>query len=85
VLPDGRKFNGPREFRTALIASQTGLLVESATEKLMTYALGRGVQSTDMPAIRRIVRESAAAEYRWSALIVNLVKSAPFQMRRRES
>ncbi len=84
VLPDGRKFNGPREFRTALIESQTGLLVESATEKLMTYALGRGVQATDMPAIRRIVRESAAADYRWSALIVNLVKSAPFQMRRRE-
>ena len=84
VLPDGRKFDGPREFRTALIESQTGLLVESATERLLTYALGRGVQATDMPAIRRVVRESAAADYRWSALIVNLVKSAPFQMRRRE-
>jgi mono/diheme cytochrome c family protein len=85
VLPDGRKFDGPREFRTALIAGQKGLLVESATEKLMTYALGRGVRAADMPAIRRIVRDASSADYRWSALIVNLVKSAPFQMRRRES
>ena len=85
VLPDGRKFNGPREFRTALIESQKELLVESAAEKLMTYALGRGVQATDMPAIRRIVRDSEADNYRWSSLIINLVKSTPFQMRRRES
>jgi len=85
ALPDGRKFNGPREFRSALIDSQKEMLVESAVEKLMTYALGRGVQATDMPAIRRIVRESESGNYRWSSLIVNLVKSTPFQMRRRES
>ena len=59
--------------------------VGTVTEKLMTYALGRGVEYYDMPTIRRIVREAEAADYRWSAVIFGIIESAPFQMRRSES
>jgi hypothetical protein len=52
------------------------------TGKLMTYALGRGVEYYDMPAIRAIVREAAHNDYRFSSLVMGIVKSAPFQMRR---
>jgi hypothetical protein len=51
-------------------------------EKLLTYALGRGVEYYDAPAVRKILREAAPSEYRWSALIMGIVKSIPFQMRR---
>ena len=56
--------------------------IMTATERLLTYALGRGVEPFDMPAIRKIVRDAAAADYRWSSLILGIVKSVPFQMRR---
>jgi hypothetical protein len=49
---------------------------------LLTYALGRGVEPFDMPAVRTIARNSAASDYRWSALITGIVNSVPFQMRR---
>ena len=52
------------------------------TEKLLTYALGRGVESYDRPVIRKILREAAGDDYRWSSLIKGIVKSSPFQMRR---
>ena len=56
------------------------------TEKLLTYALGRGLESRyDMPAVRHIVHEWTTADYRWSAVILEIVKSTPFQMRRAES
>jgi hypothetical protein len=55
------------------------------TKKLTTYALGRGVEYYDMPAIRAIVRDAATQDYRWSSLILGIVKSMPFQMRRSES
>jgi hypothetical protein len=51
----------------------------TVTERLLTYALGRGVEATDMPAVRRIVRDAASTDYRWSSLIVGIVNSAPFQ------
>ena len=54
----------------------------TATERLLTYALGRGVEPVDMPAIRKIVRDAAAGDYRWSSMILGIVKSVPFQMRR---
>jgi hypothetical protein len=54
------------------------------TSRLLTYALGRGIEYYDMPAIRRIVREAEASEYRWSSIILGIVKSTPFQMRRSE-
>ena len=66
VLVDGVKFSGPADFRTALMKHQDAFL-DTMTAKLLTYALGRGVEPYDMPAVRRIVREAGAAENRWSA------------------
>ena len=51
-------------------------------EKLLTYALGRGLDYYDAPAVRQLVRELAREEYRWSALVLGIVRSTPFQMRR---
>ena len=55
----------------------------TVTEKLLTYALGRGVEYQDMPVVRAIVREAARNDYRFSALIEGIVKSEPFQMNRK--
>jgi hypothetical protein len=55
--------------------------VETVTEKLLTYALGRAVQHYDQPAIRQSVREAASQDYRWSSLILAITRSTPFQMR----
>ena len=85
VLYDGNKFQNVVEFRQVLL-NHSEQYVRTVTEKLLTYALGRGVEYYDAPAVRRITREAAAGEYRWSSLILGIVKSAPFQMRRsRES
>jgi mono/diheme cytochrome c family protein len=85
VLYDGTKFQGAVEFRQVLL-SHSEQYIRTLTEKLLTYALGREVQYYDAPAVRKITREAAASEYRWSSLILGIVKSAPFQMRRsRES
>jgi hypothetical protein len=81
ILPDGTKIDGPVALRNVLL-SKKDQFVTTATERLLTYALGRGVESFDMPAIRKIVRDAAPGDYRWSSLIVGIVKSAPFQMRR---
>ena len=56
--------------------------VGTVTEKLMTYALGRGVEYYDHPSIRRIVTAAEGDDYRWSSLILGIVDSAPFQMRK---
>ena len=80
VLLDGTKVNGPRELRQALVAKKTQFAT-AVTEKLLTYALGRGLQYYDAPAVREIDRAAAADGYRWSSLILAIVKSAPFQMR----
>ena len=56
--------------------------VKTATDKLLTYAIGRGLEHYDAPAIRGVVRAAAADNYRWSSTILALVKSAPFRMRR---
>jgi hypothetical protein len=58
------------------------MFVETFTERLLTYALGRGPEEYDHPVIRRIAREALADDQRWSAIILGTVKSAPFQMRR---
>jgi hypothetical protein len=55
--------------------------VSTATEKLLVYALGRGVEHYDQPAIRKIVREAAPGDYRWSSIILGITKSVPFQMK----
>jgi hypothetical protein len=79
VLPDGTKFDGPVGLREILV-SKKELFVETFTERLLTYALGRGVEQYDRPVIRKIVREAAPEDQRWSAIILGIVKSKPFQM-----
>jgi hypothetical protein len=81
VLLDGTKVQGPAELRQALLA-QKEQFVRTVTGKLLTYTLGRGIEYYDEPAIRAIVRDAAASDYRWSAVISGIVKSVPFQMRR---
>ncbi len=80
VLLDGTKVDGPRELRQALVSKKTQFAT-AVTEKLLTYALGRGLQYYDAPAVREIDRAAAADGYRWSSLMMAIVKSAPFQMR----
>jgi hypothetical protein len=84
ALPDGTKFEGPASFRKALLENRDAFML-TLTEKLLTYALGRGLEYYDQPTVRSIAREAAAGGDRWSALIASLVKSMPFQMRRAES
>ena len=79
-LVDGVKINGPAQLREALLG-YSPQFVRTVTEKLLTYALGRSVEYYDQPVIRSIVRDSARENYRFSTLIVGIVKSAPFQMR----
>jgi hypothetical protein len=81
-LPDGTEFQGPAGLTQLLLTRYQDDFVRTATDKLLTYALGRGVEYYDYPAIRAIDREAARDRYRISALIVAIVKSAPFQMRR---
>jgi hypothetical protein len=80
TFPNGAKFDGPAEFVRGLV-SQRDEFVRTFADKLLTYALGRGAAYYDQPAIRKIVREAAPSEYRWSSLILGVIKSAPFQMR----
>jgi hypothetical protein len=80
TLADGTKVDGPVALRQALLRDP-GVFVGTLTEKLMTYALGRGVEPADMPAIRKVTRDAATNDYRASAIITGIVKSVPFQMR----
>lgn len=59
--------------------------METLAERLMTYALGRGVEWYDLPAVRGVVRDAERHDYRWSAIVLGIVKSTPFQMRRADS
>jgi cytochrome c5 len=81
VLVDGSKFEGLAGLRTALLKHPDNVAY-AVSEKLMTYALGRTTEYYDGPALRKIVRDAAPSEYRWSAIVVGIVKSTPFQMRR---
>jgi hypothetical protein len=76
-LVDGTPLNGVADLRKALL-SRREAFVTSATEKLLTYALGRTVQYYDMPAVRSIVRNAAQNDYRFSTLVLGVVQSAPF-------
>ena len=78
-LPDGTQFEGPAGLRKVLL-SHPDQFVMTVAEKLLTYALGRGVEYYDTPAIRSIMREAAPNKYRWSDLILGVVQSTPFQM-----
>ena len=72
--------DGPVALRNA-IAKRPETFAGTMTEKMLTYALGRGLEYYDMPAVREIVREMSANDYRFSALVAGIMKSAPFQMR----
>ena len=80
-LPDGTRFRGVAELKQALLANPEPFL-RTLTEKLLTYALGRGLEYTDAPAVRRIVRDAASSGHRFSALVLGIVKSVPFRQRR---
>jgi hypothetical protein len=81
-LPDGTQFEGPVGLKKLLLASRGDQFVSNVSEKLLTYGLGRGLEAYDMPAVRAIARDAAREDYRMSALILAVVKSTPFQMRR---
>ena len=67
-----------------MLVSRRKEFVTTVTEKLLTYALGRGIEYYDRPAIRTIVRDAEMHDYRWSAIIAGVARSLPFQMRRSE-
>jgi hypothetical protein len=77
IMADGTRLDGPSDLRAALL-SRSDAFVTTAAEKLLTYALGRPVEYYDMPAIRAIVEAGAADDYRFSALILGIVHSEPF-------
>jgi len=84
VLPDGTSFEGPEGMRRALLR-EPQRFVATVTEKLMTYALGRNVEAYDMPAVRAIVRDAEHNDYRFSSIVLGIVRSTPFQMRMSQS
>jgi hypothetical protein len=79
-LADGTKVNGVVTLRQALVR-RPERFVGTMTEKLMTYALGRGLVASDMPAVRHIVTSAAANDYRFSSIVLGIVNSVPFKMR----
>jgi hypothetical protein len=80
-LPDGRKFSSVSGLEEGLL-NRPEIFVGTLTEKLLTFALGRGVEYYDGPAIRKIVREAQRADYRFSSIIVGITQSTPFTMRK---
>lgn len=80
-LPDGSRFDGVGGLEAALLR-RPELFAQTLTEKLLTFALGRGVAYYDAPAVRKILRDAEGDGYRFSSLILGIVESAPFQMRR---
>jgi hypothetical protein len=84
MLPDGSRFRGPAELRQALL-NRPERIVNAVSEKLLVYALGRTLEYYDAPAVRRIVREARSSDYRWSSIVLGIVESTPFQMRRSRS
>jgi hypothetical protein len=82
TLPGGVAISGPSGLREALL-SRPEIFVSTLTEKLMTYALGRRVEPEDMPTVRRLVREAARDDYRFSALVLGIVRSKEFQEKAR--
>ena len=77
----GDTLSGPDTLR-AFVTKRPDQFVQTLTEKLMTYALGRGVEYHDMPTVRAIVRDAGQHDYRFSSIVTGIVKSAPFQMQR---
>ncbi len=83
TLSNGAKFDGVAGLRTVLLTRRDEF-VRTVAEKLLTYALGRRIEYYDMPAVRGIARDAARDDHRWSALLIGIAKSAPFQLRTAE-
>jgi hypothetical protein len=79
-LADGTPIDGVAELRAALLADPR-LFAQTFTEKLMIYALGRGLQHYDMPVLREILREAEASDYRFASIVLGVVESPAFRMR----
>ena len=79
-LADGTKVDGPVALRNAIL-NRRQQFVETLTEKLLTYALGRGLEYYDMPVVRSIVGEAADKDYRFSAIVLGTVRSVPFRVK----
>ena len=84
VLVDGTQLNGPASLREAMVR-YSDQYVRVVTEKLLIYGLGRGTDTGDMPVVRSIVRGAAGRNYRFSDLVLGIVKSVPFQMNTKET
>ena len=80
-LPDGSKFAGVSGLENNLL-QHPDLFAGTLTEKLLTFALGRGIEPSDAPAVRKIIREAQANDYRFSSVILGIVNSTPFTMRK---
>jgi hypothetical protein len=80
-LPGNVTFTGPRELKSVLVGKKD-LFVKCLTEKMLTYALGRGLEFYDRRAVEAIAAAVAKADYKFSALVTEIVKSDPFRMRR---
>ena len=81
VMPDGSAFDGPAGLR-GVLAERSEEFVSTMTEKLLTYAMGRGLELADAPVVRQIVRRVEASDHRFSSLIMGVIESPPFRMRR---
>jgi hypothetical protein len=79
VLADGTKIDGIAGLRRYLVDERGEVFVATVTKKLLGYALRRQVEYSDMPTVRRIMRDAARDEYRWASLVLGIVRSAPFQ------
>ena len=80
-LPDGSKFDGVKGLEENLL-KHPDLFVSTLSEKLLTFALGRGIEPSDAPAVRKIVRDAQANDYRLSSIILGIINSPPFTMRK---
>jgi hypothetical protein len=78
TLPGGESFRGPAELR-AVLKSAPNAFAECLTEKMLTYALGRGLERSDKPTIKEIARRLAGDDHRFSSLVLGIVSSVPFQ------
>ena len=79
ALPDGSRFEGVAGLRALLLTHREDF-VRTFTDRLLSYSIGRGTEPADWPAVRKIVRDTAADEYRWSSIIMAIVRSTPFGM-----
>ena len=80
MLSDGSRIDSPTALRQAILA-RPDVFVGTITEKMLIYALGRGLEPVDMPVVRSIVKNAAAENYAMQSIVLGIVKSVPFQMR----